>query len=51
MLQQHRDCIITHGVSGVDCRFYKHALPDNVYDVYMQYWKNVDLTGWARISR
>jgi hypothetical protein len=32
---------MTHGVSGVDWRFYKHPLPDSVYDVYMKYWADV----------
>src|SRR5208337_302151 len=43
--QSNKNYILTHGVSGVDWRFYKHPLPVNVFDVYMQYWKNVDLTG------
>jgi hypothetical protein len=32
---------MTHGVSGVDWKHYKHPLPENVYDVHMQYWKGV----------
>src|SRR5208337_2123569 len=43
--QSNKNYILTHGVSGVDWRFYKHPLPEHVYDVYMKYWKNVDLTG------
>jgi integrase len=39
--QSNRAYILTHGVSGVDWRFYKHPLPDAVYDVYMQYWGDV----------
>ena len=31
------------GVLGVDWRFYKHPLPENVYDVYMQQWTDVEL--------
>jgi hypothetical protein len=34
----HKNYILTHGVSGVDWRFYKHPLPDSVYDVYLKYW-------------
>jgi len=39
--QSNKNYILTHGVSGVDWRFYKHPLPDNVYDVYVQYWRVV----------
>ena len=31
--QSNRAYVLTHGVSGVDWRFYKHPLPDSVYDV------------------
>jgi len=34
----NRAYILTHGVSGVDWKHYKHPLPENVYDVYIQYW-------------
>jgi integrase len=39
--QSNKNYILTHGVSGVDWRFYKHPLPDSVYDVYMKYWEKV----------
>ncbi|MGZ8876325.1 MAG: hypothetical protein ACXW1F_07575 [Halobacteriota archaeon] len=39
--QSNKNYIMTHGVSGVDWRFYKHPLPEHVYDVYMKYWKDV----------
>ncbi|MGZ5563407.1 MAG: hypothetical protein ACXW1R_05715 [Halobacteriota archaeon] len=42
--QSNKNYILTHGVNGVDWRFYKHPLPENVYDVYMQYWKEVELS-------
>ena len=42
--QSNKNYILTHGVSGVDWRFYKHPLPEQVYDVYMQYWKDVKLS-------
>ncbi len=42
--QSNKNYILTHGVSGVDWRFYKHPLPKIVYDVYMQYWKEVELS-------
>jgi hypothetical protein len=31
--QSNKNYILTHGVSGVDWRFYKHPLPENVYNV------------------
>jgi integrase len=36
--QSNKNYILTHGVSGVDWRFYKHPLPEHVYHVYMRYW-------------
>jgi hypothetical protein len=39
--QSNRAYIMTHGVSGIDWKHYKHPLPENVYDVYMQFWKDV----------
>jgi hypothetical protein len=42
--QSNKNYIMTHGVSGVDWRFYKHPLPEHVYDVYIKYWKEVELT-------
>jgi hypothetical protein len=42
--QSNKNYILTHGVSGVDWRFYKHPLPEHVYDVYMKYWKDVGLS-------
>jgi hypothetical protein len=29
--QSNKNYIMTHGVSGVDWRFYKHPLPEHVY--------------------
>jgi hypothetical protein len=34
---------MTHGVSGIDWKHYRHPLPENVYDVYMKYWAGVRL--------
>jgi integrase len=39
--QSNKNYILTHGVSGVDWRFYKHPLPASVYSVYAKYWKDV----------
>ncbi len=41
--QSNRAYIMTHGVSGIDWKHYKHPLPENVYDVYMTYWEDVRL--------
>jgi integrase len=41
--QSNRGYIMTHGVSGIDWKHYKHPLPENVYDVYMRYWRDVEL--------
>ena len=37
--QSNRAYIMTHGVSGIDWKHYKHALPEHVYDIYMRYWE------------
>src|SRR5665647_1863735 len=42
--QSNRAYIMTHGVSGIDWKHYKHPLPEDVYDVYMQYWGDVTFT-------
>jgi hypothetical protein len=42
--QSNRVYILTNGVSGVEWRHYRNPLPKNVYEVYTQYWKNVDLS-------
>jgi hypothetical protein len=36
--------IDTHSVQGIEWSNYRHPLPENVYDIYMKYWKNVNLT-------
>jgi integrase len=41
--QSNKNYILTHGVSGVDWRFYKHPLPEHVYDVYVKHWADVRL--------
>ena len=42
--QSNRAHILTHGVSGVSWSHYQNPLPENVYDIYMEYWENVDIT-------
>ncbi len=39
--QSNRAYIMTHGVSGIDWKHYKHPLPKNVYEIYMKCWKKV----------
>jgi integrase len=36
--QSNRAYILTHGVSGVQWSHYKHPLPEEVYNIYLQYW-------------
>ncbi|MGA3359881.1 MAG: hypothetical protein ABSC87_06710 [Halobacteriota archaeon] len=35
--QSNRAYIMTHSANGIDWKHYKHPLPENVYDAYMQY--------------
>ena len=49
--QSNRAYITTHGVSGVDWRFYKHPLPEHVYDVYIKYWQNIQLEDYDNWER
>jgi integrase len=42
--QSNRAYVMTHGVSGIDWKHYKHPLPENVYEVYMKYWKGTNFT-------
>jgi hypothetical protein len=44
--QSNENYILTHGVSGVDWRFYKQPLPEHVYNIYMKSWADVDLAGY-----
>jgi integrase len=43
--QSNRAYVMTHGVSGIDWKHYKHPLPETVYDIYMRYWGDVELAG------
>jgi hypothetical protein len=42
--QSNRAYVMTHDISSVSWRHYRNPLPENVYKVYMQYWRDVDLT-------
>jgi hypothetical protein len=42
--QSNRAYIMTHGVSGIDWKHYKHPLPENVYDIYIRYWQSLGFT-------
>ncbi|MGZ7164253.1 MAG: hypothetical protein ACXVIK_08325 [Halobacteriota archaeon] len=33
--------IMTHGLSCIDWKHFKHPLPEHVYDVYMKSWAAV----------
>ena len=39
--QSNRAYIMTHAVSGIDWKHYKHPLPEHVYDIYMKCWRDV----------
>jgi hypothetical protein len=45
----NRAYIMTHGVGGVDWTHYKKPLPENVYDAYMQFWKDVEFNWQANV--
>lgn len=40
----NRKFIMTYEVSGVRDKHYLHPLPEYTYDIYMKYWRKVDLT-------
>jgi hypothetical protein len=42
--QSNKNYIMTHDVRGVDWRFYKSPRAEPVYDIYMQYWGEAELT-------
>jgi hypothetical protein len=39
----NRAYVMSHNVSGIDWKHYKHPLPEDAYRVYMQYWRDVEL--------
>ncbi|AAB91305.1 conserved hypothetical protein [Archaeoglobus fulgidus DSM 4304] len=39
----NKNYILTHNVSSVDWQHYKHPLPEFVYQIYMESWKDVHL--------
>jgi len=41
----NRKYVLAHGMTGVDWEHYKHPLPEDVYETYMRYWRNVKLAG------
>jgi hypothetical protein len=40
----NKNYILTHDVGGVDWRFYKSPRPEPVYDIYRQYWRDVEFS-------
>ncbi|MBO8182051.1 MAG: hypothetical protein H0Z28_04560, partial [Archaeoglobus sp.] len=39
----NKNYILTHAVSSIDWSRYKHPLPEFVYQIYMESWKNIHL--------
>jgi hypothetical protein len=39
--ESNRAYVLTHGVRGIEWSNYRHPLPENVYNIYMQYWGDV----------
>jgi integrase len=39
----NRKYVLAHGMTGVDWEHYKHPLPEEVYDKYMRYWRDIEL--------
>jgi integrase len=39
----NRKYVLAHGMTGVDWEYYKHPLPEDVYDTYMRYWRQIEL--------
>jgi hypothetical protein len=42
--ESNRAYILTHGVRGTAWSNYRHPLSEPVYDAYMEYWKDVELS-------
>jgi hypothetical protein len=38
--ESNRSYILTHGVLGIEWSNHRYPLPEHMYDVYMQYWKD-----------
>jgi integrase len=41
----NRKYVLAHGMTGVDWEHYKHPLPEDVYDTYLRYWRDIELAG------
>jgi integrase len=39
----NRKYILAHGMTGVDWQHYKHPLPEDVYDTYMRFWREIEV--------
>ncbi len=39
----NRKYVLAHGMTGLDWEHYKHPLPEDVYDIYLRSWGNIDL--------
>jgi hypothetical protein len=40
----NRKYVLAHGMTGVDWQHYKHPLPEDVYDTYLRFWREVDFS-------
>jgi hypothetical protein len=47
----NRAYIMTHGLSEIDWKHYKHPLPEHFYDVYMHYWKDHEFRSPKKILK
>ncbi|MGZ4846749.1 MAG: hypothetical protein ACXV3E_03030 [Halobacteriota archaeon] len=37
----NRSHILSHGLSSIEDKHYRHPLPEQIYDVYGRYWRDV----------
>ncbi|MGZ4846746.1 MAG: hypothetical protein ACXV7G_11990 [Halobacteriota archaeon] len=40
----NRSHILSHGFSSIEDKHYRHPLPEQIYDVYNRYWKDMKFT-------
>jgi hypothetical protein len=41
----NRQYVLAHDMTGVAWGHYKNPLPEDVFDIYMRYWRDVELIG------
>ena len=42
--ESNRAYVLTHSVRGIEWSNYRHPLSEHVYDVYMEAWRDVNVT-------